>query len=497
MQSGIAFYVHFVQSGLMISRKIGATSLARLMGNWQLDSGRAPAYRQIQQALRLLILDGRLAIGLRLPGERNFAEALGVSRTTVAAAYGELRQLGYLASRHGSGSITRLPREFSSTNDNLQGEAEIDFSIAALPAPKEVHAAYSEALAELPRYLPGIGYEPLGLPDLRELIAERYRRLGVPTDAEQILVTQGAQHGLVLLLGLMARPGEPIIIDHPTYSKAIDAIHAASSQPVAVNLPNSGLDVGQFLATMVQTNAKLAYLLPDFHNPTGRLMSAECRERFVAATSQNGGHLIVDETMADLWLDVPRPVPMAAFDPGGDVISLGSMGKSYWGGLRMGWIRANRDIVTALGASRAANDMGSPILEQLAATALLRHPVDMLDERRRTIRGQRDHLMKLVAEHLPDWRFERPPGGLSAWAELPHPLSSALAIAAHERGVRIAPGARFGIGGAFERFVRLPYALPELILSEVVERLTDAWSEVSQAGRARIETNRRTLTEAI
>src|SRR4029453_9802678 len=140
MQSGIDFYVHFVQSGLMISRKIGATSLARLMGNWQLDSGRAPAYRQIQQALRLLILDGRLAIGLRLPGERNFAEALGVSRTTIAAAYGELRQLGYLASRHGSGSITRLPREFSSTNVNLQGEAEIDFSIAALPAPKEVHA---------------------------------------------------------------------------------------------------------------------------------------------------------------------------------------------------------------------------------------------------------------------------------------------------------------------------------------------------------------------
>jgi len=72
-----------------------------------------------------------------------------------------------------------------------------------------------------------------------------------------------------------------------------------------------------------------------------------------------------------------------------------------------------------------------------------------------------------------------------------------LAIAAHERGVRIAPGARFGIGGAFERFVRLPYALPEPILSEVVERLTDAWSEVSQAGRARIETNRRSLTEAI
>src|SRR6185369_10038639 len=95
----------------MTNRKIGAPSLARLMGGWQADPTRGPAYRQIRQALRLLILDGRLPIGLRLPGERNLAEALDVSRTTVAAAYGELRDLGFLASRHGSGSVTRLPRE--------------------------------------------------------------------------------------------------------------------------------------------------------------------------------------------------------------------------------------------------------------------------------------------------------------------------------------------------------------------------------------------------
>ena len=482
---------------MMTGRKIGATSLSRLMGSWHADAARGPAYRQIQQALRLLILDGRLPIGLRLPGERNLADALDVSRTTVATAYAELRDLGFIASRHGSGSITRLPRDLPAGPLHLSGAAEIDFSIAALPAPKEVHAAYNEALAELPRYLPTVGYEPAGIMDLRQAIADRYAHHGVPTEPAQVLVTQGAQHGLVLLLALLARPGDPVVIDHPTYSKAIEAIRAASCQPVAVNLPGSGWDAEQWQLAIRQSGSKLAYLLPDFHNPTGRLMGPECRRRMAGIASSHGCHLIVDETMIDLWLDVPRPISMAAFDKAGQVISLGSMGKSFWGGLRMGWIRANRDIIAALSAARAANDMGSPILEQLAATALLRRPDNILDERRNSIREQRDHLLRLVADELPDWRFDRPLGGLSAWAELPHPVSSALAVAAHDLGVRIAPGSRFGIGGAFERFVRLPFALPTSALSEVVERLAQAWRQVSSAHPTPRTPAMAQLTEAI
>jgi DNA-binding transcriptional MocR family regulator len=480
-----------------MSRRIAASSLSRLMGGWQAGSARGPAYRQVQQALRLLILDGRLPIGLRLPGERNLAETLGISRTTVATAYAELRDLGFITSRHGSGSVTRLPRELPDSPSHDPGTAEIDFSIAALPAPKEVHAAYTEALAELPRHLPGIGYEPAGLDDLRTAIAERYERHGLPTDPAQILVTQGAQHGLVLLLGLLARPGEPVAIDHPTYSKAIEAIRAASCQPIAVNLPDSGWDVEQWRTTIAQTGSKLCYLLPDFHNPTGRLMGAECRHDFAEVAARTGCHLAVDETMIDLWLDVPRPPSLASFDREERVITLGSMGKSFWGGLRMGWIRASRDIVATLSAARAANDMGSPILEQLAATALLRRPDDVLHERRQAIRKQRDHLLALVSQRLPDWQFELPPGGLSAWAELPRPLSSAMAVAAHDLGVRIAPGSRFGVGGAFERFVRLPFSLPRPALTDVVDRLAHAWCQVTATGKTCPSPAMTQLTEAI
>jgi DNA-binding transcriptional MocR family regulator len=481
----------------MTVRKIGATSLQRLMGGWRADAARAPTYRQIEQALRLLILDGRLPVGIRLPGERLLAPELGVSRTTVAAAYAGLRSQGFIASRHGSGSVTRLPRGATLDPADEFEEAEIDFSIAAMPAPKEVHAAYAEALEDLPRHLPGIGYEPAGLVDLRTAIAERYTWRGLPTSANQVLVTQGAQHGLVLVLSLLARPGDRIVVDHPTYSKALEAIRSASCLPVPVQLPASGWDMDQLQAAIGQTGAKLAYLLPDFHNPTGRLMDSDCRDRAAAIAAKSGCHLIVDETMCDLWLDLPAPPPLASFDRAARVISIGSMGKSFWGGLRMGWIRADRELIAALNAVRSAVDMGSPIVEQLAAAILLRDPESPLRERRKAIGRQRDHLLDLVAERLPDWRFQRPAGGLSAWAELPRPVSTALAAATHRLGLRIAPGNRFGIDGAFERFVRLPYALPADRLTEAVDRLEQAWRQVTASGARRPLQMVAELTEGI
>lgn len=481
----------------MTSRKIGAASLARLMAGWQVDGGRQPAYRQLQQALRLLILDGRLPIGIRLPGERQLAAQIGVSRTTVAAAYGELRQLGFASSRHGSGTVSRLPGEARKAAPAMADFDGIEFSIAALPAPKEVHAAYVRALAELPRYLPTTGYEPAGLEVLRSAIADRYSGRGAVTSPDQIIVTQGAQQGLMLVLALLTRPGDRVVVDHPTYSKALQAITNASCRPVPVPLPRLGWDVDQIGAALAQTEARLGYLLPDFHNPTGRCMDEFTRARVARLAADQGRRLLIDETMVDMWLDAPPPRPLAAFDRSGRVITLGSMGKSYWGGMRIGWIRADHDLIASLASFRAANDMGSPILEQLAAAALLGQPEVALEERRATIRDQRDHLLALVRERLPQWKVDTPPGGLSAWAELPQPVGIALAAAARELGVRTAPGGHFGVEGAFDRFIRLPYALPVEQLTEVVERLVIAWELVSSGRRRPLPNPPPELTAAL
>jgi len=451
--------------------------LARLLGGWR-SSG--PAYLALAAALRLLVLDGRLPLRTRLPGERELADALGVSRTTASAAYAELRAEGYLASRRGSGSWTRLPADRPAAPAPAPpGPELIDLTTAAGAAPEgALHAALAAATAELPRHLPAPGYHEAGLPELRAVVAERYTRRGVPTSPEQVFVTAGALHGFALLLRTLAGPGDRVLTDHPSYPAALDAIRAAGARPAPVPLGPAGWDMELLEATLRQAAPRLAYVIADHHNPTGLSLPAADRERLVALARATRTPLVVDEAMAELELDGPAPPPVAAYDPGGETaISVGSMSKGFWAGLRIGWIRAAPALVHRLVGARASLDLAGPVIEQLVAAELLRGADEILSARRAQLRPRRD---ALAAALPPQWRFATPPGGLCLWVELDAPRSTALAAIADRHGVRVAAGPRFGIDGAFERFVRLPYTLPEETLREAAARLAVAWRSVSE-----------------
>jgi DNA-binding transcriptional MocR family regulator len=464
----------------MTTRRISLASLVRLLGAWRASRERGAAYRQLADALRLVILDGRLPLSVRLPGERELAQVLDVSRTTVSAAFALLRDEGYLASRQGSGSLTSLPEGPGQrgggglVHDPRPGV--IGLTAAAMPATEAVHRAYAQAITALPAYLPRHGYEPVGLPGLRAAIAERYTRRGLPTSPQQVLVTHGAQHAFTLALGLLIGPGDRVLIDHPTYPHAIDAILRARGVPLPVGLPPGGGWDGEDLANALRRHApKLAYLIPDFHNPTGRCMDAEARAEVIAAARRTGTALVFDEALVDLWLDAPPPAPDPA-EPAGVVLRLGSMGKTFWGGIRVGWIRADIPMIDALASLRASLDLGTPVLEQLASAILIGEDDSGAEARRAMLRVNRRQMLDLVADHLPDWRTSSPPGGLSLWAELPAPLSTALAAASERHGVLIAAGPRFGVDGAFDRFVRLPYTLPQPDLEAAITRLAKAYA---------------------
>lgn len=457
-----------------------AGSLSRLLGQWRGDGATEPAYRLLARAIRLLILDGRVGLGVRLPGERELAQAIGVSRTTLTAAYGQLRDDGFLVSRRGSGSVTHLPGGRAAATEIVNGiqgdDAFIDWTAAALPAPPGLWQAYEEAMQRLPAWLSGIGYEALGLPCLRETIARDYGRRGCPTRPEQIIVTSGAQNGLNLVLRALTGPGNRIAVDHPTYHNALGAIARGNCQAVPVGLPESGWDLDAMDAVFRQAGPRLAYLLPDFHNPTGRLMSESDRRQLVAIAARTRTPLLIDETMAETGFGAAAPAPVAVHDPDGHmVISLGSVSKRYWGGLRIGWIRASEQRIAEFGRLRAMVDMGTPVLEQLVVTAMLeRERQTGAGERRSLMQARCEHLITLLADALPDWRAPMPAGGLALWAELPHPEASALAAMAQSLGLRIVPGPRFAVDGAFERFVRLPFTLPEADLKRAVEQLARA-----------------------
>ncbi len=472
----------------MPRRSIGPVSLMRHLGAWR-TPGAGAAYRQLAGAVRLLILDGRLPLAARLPGEREMAQALGLSRTTVSTAYGRLRDDGFLTGGQGAAARTSLPagpgpRRASEVESAAAGM--IDLTAAVLPADPNVHAAYVRALERLPASLPGHGYEAAGLEEVREAVAAGYRRRGLPTSPGQILITHGAHNGLVQLLRLTVRPGDPVVFDHPTYPQAIDAILAVGGRPVPVALPDGdeaeGWDLEGLVSACKSSAAAMAYLVLDHHNPTGRMMLAPDRARLLAALKGCETLLVLDETLVELTLSGPTALSASAVDSP-RIVRLGSMSKSVWGGLRIGWIRADRAVIQRLAQSRASFDLGTPILEQLAAVELLNDGGAALAARLPLLRARRDHLRALLAECLPNWGCHCPVGGLSIWARLPAPISSALTVQAAEQGLRLAAGPRFGVDGAFERRLRLPYTLPEADLNEAVERLVRAAEMVGRTAK--------------
>lgn len=426
----------------------------------------------------MLVLDGRIGLNVRLPGERELASALGLSRTTIAAAFDRLREEGYLESRQGSGSVTRLPpgrvEPEALPIDTASGGNILNWTHAALPAAPGVGRACQAAVEALPAYLGELGYDALGLPPLRRAIAAHFERRGCPTSPDQIIVTNGAQHGLSLLLQWLAGPGDRVVIDHPTYHNAIQALRRAHVVPVPVGLPAQGWDIDALDAAFRQTSPRFAYIIADFHNPTGRSMDPATRRALVAVAARSHTPLIIDETMVAMGLDFAAPPPIATHDPAGrQVITMGSASKIFWGGLRVGWIRADPQTIAALGRLRTMMDMASPVVEQLAVAQLIDSD-EGLGPRADLLRARRDHLIGLIEQHLPHWRVESPAGGLSLWAELPRAEATALAALGESHGVRVAAGPRFGVSGAFERFLRLPFTLSEEQLSQGVERLVEA-----------------------
>ena len=229
----------------------------------------------------------------------------------------------------------------------------------------------------------------------------------------------------------------------------------------------------------------MSYVIPDNQNPTGLTLPDSDRAALVEQARSTRSLLVVDETMAEIRLDddAPGNAPMAGYDPAGDtVVAIGSMSKAFWAGLRIGWIRASPTLVRQLALVRATIDLCSPVVEQLMAAELLADPDAVLLPQRDALRARRDALAAALGAALPGWNFRLPAGGLSLWAELDAPASSTLAAVAERHGVRLAAGPRFGVDGAFERFLRLPYTLPEQQLSDAVERLAVAWRSVASEG---------------
>lgn len=464
--------------------RFSANQMARMLVGIGERSG--PLYRQVSDSLSELMDRGALPPGAVLPSERSLASALAVSRTTVVAAYQALRESGRLERRQGSG--TKVSADLSrQTVSGLAGDnasslflngplATIDFATAALPSLDMV----SEIAADLTREdysrltRTHHGYHLRGLPALCERIARWYSDAGLPTTPEEILVTSGAQQALELVARGCLHPGDGLIVEKPTYRGALEVFGWTGSRIRSVGVDGEGMDVRGLEALLATDTQRLVYVQSTGHNPTGAVLSKERRKRLIRVLDQHDVVIVDDTSLSGTSFDGWTPAP--ALGTHERLITIGSMSKLFWGGLRIGWIRATPQVVSRLARVRGTTDLGSSLIAQEIARRLIDQHDSAAAERRASLPQNLRTLTDLLAVHLPHWTWQEPQAGASLWVRMPQGEATHFAQIALRYGVALLPGGVFSSDGSTDDHIRLPYALPSAVMQEGITRLGQAWA---------------------
>ena len=472
------------------SQRVEPATLAHALGDW--TTGNGSLYQLLATAIDAAVDRGDLPRGTWLPAERALAKQLAVSRGTVVAAYQLLRDRGVVERRQGAGTRVivgdagpTVVREFAAgvrarrlTSRFFRRDGHvIDLGVSLLADSAELPAdAFNVDLKRLTRLADGHGYHPLGLPALRRRLAELHTTAGLPTDPAQIVVTLGAQQAIALTARLLVRPGDVVAVESPTYPGAIDAYSRAGARFATIATDTGGARPPDVARVIEHTGPRLVYLIPTAHNPTGTILPEHRRSEIAHLAEESGTWLVEDESLARLTFDRPAPTPVASHSRTGDVITIGSMSKVLWGGLRLGWIRAPEPVAARLGRLKAAQDLGNCSVSQVIVLDLIDQIDGITTAHRKLLADRCTLLCDRLASLVPDWSFRRPEGGLSLWVQLPAGAGDDLAATALDFGVGVLPGSAASADETHLDHLRLSFADTPDRLETAAGRLADAWS---------------------
>lgn len=334
-----------------------------------------------------------------------------------------------------------------------------------LPSPdsfpvEAMRQACAKVLTDTPRealqYSASEGFGPL-----REWVAHKMAGMGHRVSADQVLITTGSQQGLDLVGKVMVDAGAPVAVETPTYLGALQAFNPYEPIYTSLASDNDGPLPGAIEALPHDApGTRFAYLLPNFQNPTGRVMPEARRAALVKAAQAARVPLVEDNPYGDLWFDAEPPPPIAARWPEG-TIYLGSFSKVLAPGFRLGYVVAPTELYPKLLQAKQAADLHTPGFNQRVVYEVIRD--GFLDQHVPTIREryrrQRDAMAAGLAEHLPEgseWR--QPQGGMFFWVRLPEGCDAmALLPQAVEAGIAYVPGAAFYAHAADPRTLRLSF----------------------------------------
>lgn len=463
-------------------------AVAASLGEWR--TGEGPLYRRLASALAATVHRGVLLTGDLLPAERHLSNELEVSRSTVVAAYAELRARGLATTKRGSGTVLVAPgpervppRVFAAGLLRRAGDQDrlADLTVGA-PRCDELVAELVDGV-DVRASMGHHGYRPFGVPELCAAIAARMSAAGVATSPEEILVTAGAQEGLSLLATEFGA-GRTVVSETPTYSGAVGAFQAAGAGVVTVPRDDEGPRADDLDAVLRrETAVGFVYLGGSCHTPTGIGVSDARRVELLAVAAEHGVRVVEDISVDDMRFVGGGGTPLWQRDPE-RVVAVGSLSKVVWPGLRVGWLRAPRAVLDRLLERRAAWSIGVSIPSQLVALAALGDLERIAMRRRAEARRKMGLALDVLADEIPEWPAQPADGGWSLWFAVPGGDAAGFAQLARRRGVLVAPGGSSGLAEEHPGHLRVATALPEAELERALGVLARAWDE-HLAGRRR------------
>jgi 2-aminoadipate transaminase len=455
----------------------------------------SPLAAQIAGFYSRAIQDGRMRAGERLPPIREIANACDVTRATVQDAYRRLAEQGLIAGTVGRGTVVlasggggaggagngsaapaagplsqyadsalRRSREMPGAPPLPEGrELVANFAELAPDGERfpvdEWRAAMDAVLQQRGSQLLGYGHATNGLPELRTLLAERAHEIDPGLCADDILVTAGAQQALDLVLRTFCAPGDSVIVTSPSYHQMHGLLQAHGLQVVQVPFTAAGLDLDQLERALARRQVRLAYLMPTFHNPTGRSLDRAQRDALMAVLGRTAVPVVEDEYQCSLRCRGEALPTLRSLDPRGLTVTVSTVSKELFPALRIGWIAGSGGLLAPMAAVKRFMDLETSALLQAALVEFIRrgHLDRYLGALRIELRARHEALQRACRTHLPaGCTITAPDGGFVAWLELPQPgQGDRLAELAVERGVRVVPGRVFDLNGSPSRGVRL------------------------------------------
>jgi DNA-binding transcriptional MocR family regulator len=439
---------------------------------------------EVAATLRSRITQGELHANMRLPSERALAADLNVSRVTVVRALTRLRLEGLLVTRHGAGT-------FVATSDRLMDtvaartladwqspaghpEGAIDLRWATTAGPVDLLKIAATAVEHgLPAALALDGTVADTGDDLLASLAEYLSATGLPTRAAQLTLTAGAMASLRLILDSMGPPGRLAIAETPTYPGALRILIQSRRRLVGWPAGTTGWDPDRLAYLMRPPAVGALYVQPDGHNPTGATMPPAIREALGRAARAEGWVTIADETMRPLNLTGEVNPSLALYND--SVLTVSSMSKIAWGGLRLGWVRAPDSITRQLRSAAAIIGSGPGSLDQVVGTELLNSIAGIVRRRTRLLTENLQHLEgRLLGLGRPELTWQRPAGGITVWLDLAGHSSHEVVSECGRLGVLLEPSSSYTVGGRDDRHLRIPFTASPAIIDRVVDVLGQA-----------------------